>query len=74
MLQAKAKERQVRKPESVLPKSEKQIHTDKQLSEVAGIAADTFRKVEKVNAKATPELRAAMNSNAATINTAADRI
>jgi transcriptional regulator with XRE-family HTH domain len=71
VVQAKAKEQQVRKPESVSQTFGKQIHVDKEVAEAAGVSAETVRKVERVNAKATPELRAAMNANAVTINTAA---
>lgn len=69
--QAKAKERQKEGASAKVP----QIFGEakeamEQVAEAAGVSAETVRKVEKVNAKAVPELRAAMNANAVTINTA----
>lgn len=73
--QAKAKERQKEGGATkVVEKSREPVRVDKEIAEAAGVSENTVRKVEKVNAKATPELRAAMNSNAVTINTAADLI
>jgi transcriptional regulator with XRE-family HTH domain len=74
--QAKAKERQKEHGGTTHgKKSLPQIlggvkEATEEVAEAAGVSAETVRKVERVNAKATPELRAAMNANAVTINTA----
>jgi DNA-binding XRE family transcriptional regulator len=60
----KAKEQQIRKPESVLQKSAKQkpIDTRQELAKVAGVSHDTIAKVEKIQAKATPEIKSAIKA------------
>jgi len=68
----KAKEQQIRKPESVLQKSAKQkpIDTRQELAKVAGVSHDTIAKVEKIQAKATPEIKSAIKSGEMSINQA----
>ena len=69
---AKAKEQQVRKPESVLQKSAKQkpIDTRQEIAKAAGVSHDTIAKVEKIQAKATPEIKKAVKSGKMSINQA----
>jgi len=68
----KAKEQQIRKPESVLQKSAKQkpIDTRQELAKVAGVSHDTIAKVEKIQEKATPEIKSAIKSGEMSINQA----
>jgi hypothetical protein len=58
LLKPVAKAQQIRKPESVLPISEKQIapiNTQKEIAKVAHVSHDTIAKVKVIEAKATPE-------------------
>ena len=65
----KAKENQIRKPESVLQISAKQkIDTREELSKVAGVSHDTISKVKKIQAKAAPEVKAKLATGEVSIN------
>jgi N6-adenosine-specific RNA methylase IME4 len=67
---AKAKEQQVRKPESVIQKSEEQkpIVTIKEVAKVANVSHDTIAKVKKIEAVATPEVKAQLSTGEISIN------
>jgi 16S rRNA G966 N2-methylase RsmD len=69
---AKAKEQQVRKPESVIQKSEEQkpIVTIKEVAKVANVSHDTIAKVKKIEAVATPEVKAQLSTGELSINQA----
>lgn len=59
------KEKQIRKPaESVLENSPKQnpINTRQEVAKLAGVSDNTIAKVEKIEEKATPEVKAAVKS------------
>ena len=47
---------------SACQKSDKQIDTKKELAKVAGVSHDTIAKVEKIEQKAAPEVKAALQS------------
>lgn len=73
----KAKKKQIRKPaESVLQKSaeQKPIDTRQELAKLAGVSHDTIAKVEKIEAHATPEVKAALKSGDLSINAAYEGI
>jgi DNA modification methylase len=73
---AKAKEQQVRKPESVIQKSEEQkpIVTIKEVAKVANVSHDTIAKVKKIEAVATPEVKAQLSTGEISINQAYQEI
>ena len=64
LLRVKAKEQQIRKPESVSQKSAKQtpIDTRKDLAKAAGVSHDTIAKGKVIQAKASEETKAALAS------------
>lgn len=66
----KAKENQIRKPESVIQKSEEQkpIVTIKEVAKVANVSHDTIAKVKHIEAKATPEVKAQLSTGEVSIN------
>jgi len=72
----KAKEKQVRKPESVKQKSAEQnpIETRKELAKVANVSHDTIAKVKKIEAVATPEVKAQLSTGEISINQAYQEI
>jgi N6-adenosine-specific RNA methylase IME4/DNA-binding XRE family transcriptional regulator len=68
---AKAKERQVESGGAVPQKSAKPpIETRKEIAKAAGVSHDTIAKVEKIQAKATPEIKKAVKSGEMSINQA----
>ena len=48
----------------------RQNETDAQVAEKAGVSRETIRKVEKIEAQATPEIKAALRSGDLSINAA----
>ena len=66
----KAKENQIRKPESVIQKSEEQkpIVTIKEVAKVANVSHDTISKVKHIEAKATPEVKQKLSTGEVSIN------
>ena len=68
----KAKENQIRKPDFVLQKSAEQnpIDTRKEIAKVANVSHDTIAKVKKIEATATPEVKARLNTGTMSINEA----
>lgn len=53
-----------------LQKSVKAVNTQKELARVAGVSHDTIAKVEKIQAKATPEIKFAIKAGEMSINQA----
>jgi ParB-like chromosome segregation protein Spo0J len=53
-----------------LQKSVKAVNTQKELAKVAGVSHDTIAKVEKIQAKASPEIKSAIKSGEMSINQA----
>jgi N6-adenosine-specific RNA methylase IME4/transcriptional antiterminator Rof (Rho-off) len=70
VFKAKAKENQIRKPESVLQKSveQKSIDTQKELAKVANVSHDTIAKVKVIEAKAPEEVKAKLSTGEVSIN------
>ena len=67
----KAKENQVRKPNSVPQISAKQnVDTRKELSKVASVSHDTIAKVKKIQEKAPEEIKAKLRTGEVSINAA----
>jgi len=67
----RAKERQIRKPESVSQKSEKQnIDSYKELGKIANVSHDTIARVKKIEAVAPEEVKEKLRSGDLTINQA----
>jgi hypothetical protein len=68
----RAKEQQVRKPESVKQISAEQnpIETRKELAKVASVSHDTIAKVKKIEEVATPEVKAQLSTGEISINQA----
>lgn len=67
----KAKEQQVRKPNSVCQISDKQkIDTKKELAKTASVSHDTIAKVKVIQAKATEEVKEKLSSGNLSINEA----
>ena len=66
----RAKEQQVRKPEFVLPMlaEQKPIDTRKELAKVANVSHGTLDKVKKIQAVATPEVKAQLSTGEVSIN------
>lgn len=52
------------------PTPAREQKTDYQVAKAAGVSEDTIRKVEKIEAKATPEVKAALKSGEISINQA----
>jgi DNA modification methylase len=73
---AKAKEQQVRKPEFVkqISAEQKPIETRKELAKVANVSHDTISKVKKIEAVATPEVKAQLSTGELSINQAYQEI
>lgn len=82
VIAAKAKERQGERndivkiscqsseEESPTPPPAREQKTDYQVAKAAGVSEDTIRKVEKIEAQATPEVKAALKSGEISINQA----
>jgi DNA modification methylase len=70
VFKAKAKENQIRKPESVLQKSveQKPIDTQKELAKVANVSHDTIAKVKVIEAKANEDVKAKLSTGEVSIN------
>jgi DNA modification methylase len=68
----KAKEKQIRKPESVIQISEEQnsIVSIKEVAKLANVSHDTIAKVKKIEANATPEVKEKLNIGTMSINEA----
>lgn len=65
----KAKENQIRKPNSVLPMlAEQNIDTRQKLSKVANVSHGTLDKVKKIQAQASEEVKAKLSSGEVSIN------
>ena len=71
VFRAKAKENQIRKPNSVLQISaEQKLDTRKELSKVAAVSHDTIAKVKKIQEKAPEEVKAKLRTGEVSINAA----
>lgn len=70
LIAAKAKARQIRKPESVTQKSAEQtpIETRKELAKVAGVSHDTIAKVKVIAAKAAEPVKEQLRRGETTVN------
>jgi len=67
----KAKEQQIRKPESACHISDKQIiDTKKEVAKIANVSHDTIAKVKKIEAVASEEVKERLNSGEISINEA----
>lgn len=66
----KAKENQIRKPESVkqISAEQKPIETRKELAKVANVSHDTIAKVKVIEAKAPEEVKAKLSTGEVSIN------
>lgn len=76
VFRAKAKENQIRKPESVLLKSaeQKPIDTRQELAKIANVGHDTIAKVKVIEAKAPEEVKAKLSTGEVSINQAYQEI
>ena len=70
VISAKAKEQQANHTEQGYQKSDKAIHTAKELAKVAGVSHDTIAKVEKIEATATDEVKEQLRTGEISINQA----
>lgn len=73
VISAKAKEQQIRKSADFVSQNsveQKPIDTQKELAKVAGVSHDTIAKVEKIEAKAAPEIKAKLQTGDMSINQA----
>lgn len=66
----KAKENQIRKPESVkqISAEQKPIETRKEIAKVANVSHDTIAKVKVIEAKATPETKEKLSTGELSVN------
>jgi hypothetical protein len=71
-IEEKAKERQIRKPKSVLMNSteQKPIDTRKEVAKAAGVSEDTIRKSEIIEKEATEEIKEAVRKGEMSVNKA----
>lgn len=69
VISAKAKENQGHRTD-ISQKSVKSTDTQKELAKVAGVSHDTISKVEKIEAKATPEIKTQLRTGEISINQA----
>lgn len=53
---------------SAYQKSDRQIHTNKELAKIAGVSHDTISRVETIEAKATPEVKEQLRKGEISIN------
>lgn len=72
VFKAKAKQQQIRKPESVIQKSEQQnpIVTIKEVAKIADVSHDTIAKVKVIEQKAAPEIKEKLSTGELSINQA----
>jgi N6-adenosine-specific RNA methylase IME4 len=72
----RAKEKQIRKPESVIQISEEQkpIVTIKEVAKIANVSHDTIAKVKVIEAKASEEVKAQLSTGEVSINQAYQEI
>lgn len=70
VFKVKAKENQIRKPESVkqISAEQKPIETRKELAKVANVSHDTIAKVKVIEAKAPEEVKAKLSTGEVSIN------
>ena len=57
-------------PTQETPKTARELKTNYKVAQEAGVSEDTIRKVEKIEAKASPEIKAALRSGEISINQA----
>ena len=75
VFKAKAKENQIRKPDFVPQKSaEQKVETRQEIAKVANVSHDTISKVKKIEATASPEIKAKVSSGQISINEAFNEI
>lgn len=77
IIEERAKDNQIRKPAGFVSQNsveQKPIDTQKELAKTAGVSHDTIHKVEKIEEKATPEVKAKIASGEISINKAYQEI
>lgn len=74
MIAEQAKENQGERTDICQKSDRSTIDTKKELARIAGVSHDTIAKVEKIEAKATPELKAAVQSGEKSISQAYQEI
>jgi DNA modification methylase len=76
VFRVKAKENQIRKPQSVpqISAEQKPIETRQEIAKVANVSHDTIAKVKKIEAVATPEVKAQLSTGVISINQAYQEI
>ena len=76
LIEVKAKEKQIRKPDFVnlISDEQKPINTNKELSKIAGVGHDTIAKVQKIEEKAPEEVKEKLRANELTINQAYQQV
>lgn len=77
IIAAKAKENMVAGADMTntgLQKSVKAVNTQQEIAKAAGVSHDTIAKVEKIEAQATPEIKAALKSGDISINAAYNKV
>ena len=75
VIAAKAKEKQSESGGAVPQKSAKPpIETRQEIAKAAGVSHDTIAKVERIEAQATPEVKAALKSGEISINAAYNKV
>lgn len=75
VIAAKTKEKQIESGGAVPKKSAKPpIETRQEIAKAAGVSHDTIAKVEKIEAQATPEVKAALKAGDLSINQAYNNI
>ena len=70
IISEKAKENNKTHSEQGYQKSDKAVHTSKELAKIAGVSHDTIHKVEKIEAEATPQVKQAVRDGKLSINQA----
>lgn len=72
IMEARARASQIRKPESVSPKSDEQkpVRTDTAVADLANLGKDTIRKIERIEEVARPEVKALASAGEVSINLA----
>ena len=75
VIAAKAKEKQIESGGAVPQKSAKPpIETRAEIAKAAGVSHDTIAKVEKIEAQASPEIKAALRTGDMSINAAYNKV
>jgi DNA modification methylase len=76
VFRVKAKENQIRKPQSVpqISAEQKPIETRQEIAKVANVSHDTIAKVKRIEAVATPEVKAQLSTGVISINQAYQEI